>query len=430
MASPEDIGERVSSLGTSFVHLRAGAGTEGQTGGTPRRPQGWAGRLAALLQRIRTAGTAARERDAKVDALDPLGVAAQIRSLAPDLVMIDIELPVHIMAAWSTGVRVALWTTMLSVWKRPGVPPLGSSTTPGAGIAGSRLGIEWSWLVFRAWKWLRMARLRFTRMGTDQLSVLSEVAARTGFPLRSETRRYEWLIPFVYQSLPVLSFNAFELEFPHEPLPVCTYVGPVLNPQRRSAADDSALSQRLEQIYARRRNETSRKLVYCSFGAWHKGDDRDFVTRVVAAVASHPEWDLIVGLGGRLDPAALGPVAENVHVLSWAPQMEVLANCDAAIHHGGISSVNECITAGVPMVVYPFEFLDQPGNAARVAYHGLGEVGDRTADTPELIGLRLDRIMSSDEVRSQVSRMRDDVRRYDRDDRAVVAIRTLLATAD
>ena len=45
------------------------------------------------------------------------------------------------------------------------------------------------------------------------------------------------------------------------------------------------------------------------------------------------------------------------------------------ITHGGANSVKECIFFGVPMLVFPLSF-DEPGNAARVKYHGLGLNGD------------------------------------------------------
>ncbi|WP_225587439.1 glycosyltransferase [Methylomonas fluvii] len=45
------------------------------------------------------------------------------------------------------------------------------------------------------------------------------------------------------------------------------------------------------------------------------------------------------------------------------------------ITHGGPNSIKECIFFGVPMIVFPLWF-DQPGNVARVTYHGLGLKGD------------------------------------------------------
>lgn len=426
IAGPAAAGPRVAAHGMAYVAVGAAAERTDPPGEPPGR-QGPTGRVLALLRRLGGLRSLAARREAKVAELDPQGIADTIGRLAPDLVLVDMELPVHLMAAWSTGAPVVVWTTMMSVWKRPGLPPLGSSIVPGSGWRGSPLGIEGAWLVFRAWKWQREQRLRVTRMGTDQVSIMRGVAARTGFPFRREAARYEWLIPFVPRSVPALSFNAVELELPHRPRPGLHYVGPVLDPDRRATADaDADTRRRLDALYAHRLSDPGRRLISCSFGAWHKGDDRAFITRVIAAVAARPQWDLVIGLGGRLDPSALGDVPANVHVFRWTPQMDVLAHADLAIHHGGISSVNECIAAGVPMAVYPFDFLDQPGNGARVAYHRLGEVGDRRGDSVAMIRLRIERILRNEGCRTRVEQMRDRMRTYDADDRAVRTVEAFL----
>jgi len=423
IACPVDISARIAELGMTFTRIGAAASRHPDSADPPSRITG---RLAAFLRRLGGLRHLAANRTARVDALEPEGLVASMRTLAPDLALIDIELPVPVMAAWAAGVPVVLWTTMLSVWRRPGLPPLGSAITPGVGRSGSRIGIALAWLRFRTWKWLRMQRLRITRMGTDQISVLRRVAARTGFPFDEETARYEWLLPFTYRTLPVLSFNAFELEFPHDPQPTCRYVGPVLNPRRRTTPDPD-IDRSLEAIYGRRSADPSRRLIYCAFGAWHKGDDRDFVRRVIEAVATRPDWDLVAGLGDRIDPSSLGEVPGNVHLLRWAPQLEVLGNADVAIHHAGIGSVNECIASGVPMVLYPFDFLDQPGNAARVAFHGIGEVGDRRSDSADVIRERLERMLGDGDVRRRVEQMRTVLLGYETDNRALDEIERLLS---
>ena len=56
----------------------------------------------------------------------------------------------------------------------------------------------------------------------------------------------------------------------------------------------------------------------------------------------------------------------NVHLFSWVPQLRLLPLVDAFISHGGANSLNESLSAGVPMLIIPFGRGDQPTNGAIV----------------------------------------------------------------
>jgi len=428
LCSPMDIGERVAAQGMDYLHLGSADRSEPVTG---RGAAGRFRRFVALVGRLGTIRTVDERRNAAVESLDIDRFLETMGRLDPDLYLIDIELPMQVMAVSSSGTPVAVWTTMLSLWKRPGVPPLHTDIVPGRGWRGGRLGIEWAWMRFRVWKWLRAQRLRATRVGTDQMSVLRGVADRTGFSIHREAARYEWLIPFVYRTIPTLMFNARAIEFSHEPHPVCQYVGPVLNVGRRAADADAEqldVTRRLEQIYARRAAGKARTLIYCGFGGWHRGDDRAFFRRIVAAVGRNLEWEVVIGLGARVDPDELGALPPSVHVFGWAPQMEVLAHADLAVHHAGISSINESVVSGVPMVVYPYDYGDTPGAAARVVYHGLGLRGDRTRDSADDINRRIEQVLADPSFRRNVEAMQDRYAAYERNNAAVKAVEALLST--
>ncbi len=429
LASPVDIGERVTAQGMDYVYIGPAETTERSHADKP----GPVRRVVAFLGRLRTLRTVQERRQAAVDALDLETLEQRLCRFRADLYLIDIELPVEIMVARSMGANVAVWTTMLSLWKRPGLPPLHTDIVPGRGWRGSRLGIEWAWLRFRLWKWLRYQRQRVTRVGTDQYSVLRGVAARTNYPIREATARYHWLIPFVYRDLPTIMVNALEFELPHRPDAVCIYVGPLLNPARRVADADAAqvaISEELEAVYERRRSGDTTALIYCSFGSWHEGDDGAFIRRVTEAVGRRPDWELVVGLGGRLGPDGFGELPDNVRVLPWAPQLEVLEHADLAIHHAGISSINESIVSGVPMIVYPFDYGDTPGAAARVVFHGLGLRGDRTADDVDAVFAKIEQVLTDPEFHSNTTRMRVRYAECQAANAAVVAVERLLSSED
>ena len=83
-----------------------------------------------------------------------------------------------------------------------------------------------------------------------------------------------------------------------------------------------------------------------------------------------------------IDPDDLRPIPSNVIIANSAPQIELLKRAALCITHAGLNTALEALAQGVPIVVIPKGF-DQPGVAARIAYHGVGEfveVGDLTAE--------------------------------------------------
>ncbi|NDJ62104.1 MAG: hypothetical protein GYB67_13315, partial [Chloroflexi bacterium] len=229
---------------------------------------------------------------------------------------------------------------------------------------------------------------------------------------------------FTYRHLPMLSLNAAEFDFPHQPHPLFQFVGPMVNVGRVEIAqtDDSTAQDRLEALFARRQAGESEALIFCAFGAFYRGDDTAFWQRIIAAFADRPEWDVVLGLGGRIDPATLGQLPAQVHAFGWVPQLRVLSHADCAIIHGGITSMNECIQLGVPMLIYPFDVTDQHGSTARAVYHGTAVVGDRRHDDGPTIRGHIERILADATFKASVTQMRAHFERYTRDQ---VAERTI-----
>ncbi len=108
-----------------------------------------------------------------------------------------------------------------------------------------------------------------------------------------------------------------------------------------------------------------RPVVYVSLGSVMS--DRGFCRQVAKGLGGR---DMTVILNtGRIDPAALGKLPENVRAYSFVPQVQVLRHADVFVTHCGMGSVNEALACGVPMVAMPV-MNDQPGNALRLAALG------------------------------------------------------------
>ena len=122
-----------------------------------------------------------------------------------------------------------------------------------------------------------------------------------------------------------------------------------------------------------------RPLIYASLGTLQNGSEAIF--RTIAAACAELDAQLLISLGGGLDPARLGELAGNPLVVRFVPQLEILKRAALVITHAGLNTVLESLSEGVPMVAVPLG-NDQPGVAARVRAHGAGVVVPRRRLNP------------------------------------------------
>ena len=362
-----------------------------------------------VIDRMRR--TAERRRAAR-EATGVDRYVALLGELRPKLVLVDGEMHEHIVASSAADVPVALLNTFCSIWRRTGSPPPHTSILPGVGWRGSRIGIALAWTAFGFRKRVRILRHRIRRVGCDRISVLRDIARDTGFDFDGEADPSQWLIPFTYPRFPALSLHAFEFEFPHEPAPGVRFVGPMVLEDRLDQPMPEADRRRLDAVLDRRRRSGHEgALLYAGFGSFFTAH-RSWLRRLVDAVGLRPDWELVLALGDGSDPAVLGGLPEGVHVFAWAPQLEVLAHADAAVVHGGINTIDECVLAGVPMLVSCGGETDMAGNTARVVYHGIGLAADPEEDGTEQILDRLDRLLDDAVITGNLDRMGRAYRNY------------------
>ena len=336
--------------------------------------------------------------------------ARTVRDAHPDLVLIDGEMHEHILAVAGTGVPMALLNFFASIWRRPGLPPPHHRVRPGVGGWGSRVGMSTLWFQLLVRKRLRAFSHRLRRLGCDRLSILRSIARDAGIDLRAETDDSQWLMPFTYRRYPVLSLHALEFEFPHQPPRRVSYVGPMLLESRTDRPlpeDDRA---RLDSILARsRRAGGDRFLIYAGFGSAFSTHDA-LVRRLLGVVAERPDWELVLSLSDRVAPG-LAPLPDRTHTFTWLPQLEVLRHTDVAITHGGINTIDECVSTGVPMLIYCGHETDMAGNTSRVVHHGLGLAGE-THDTLPTIRDDIERLVGEPHFRDNVERLRERYEAY------------------
>jgi zeaxanthin glucosyltransferase len=116
---------------------------------------------------------------------------------------------------------------------------------------------------------------------------------------------------------------------------------------------------------------TGKPLVYASMGTLVNGSLQVFKT-ILDAVSKIPEIEVVLSVGKNTNIDDLGAIPANVIAVNRAPQLELLQQSELCITHAGLNTALEALAAGVPMVAIPVGF-DQPGVAARIAHHKLGE---------------------------------------------------------
>ena len=378
----------------------------------------------ALVRRLRQRHSrlAAARQALAVD-----GFSAALRRDRPDLVLLNGEMHEHIIAAVGAGARVALLNTFVSIWRQPGLPPPHHIARPGCGWRGSRVGSSLLWNRLRWRKRRRRWKEAFRHAGCDRVSVLHSLGRNFGMDISVDVDAGQWLIPFTWRRLPALSLHALEFEFPHKPPAHVHYVGPMILDARFDPPLPECDRTRLAALLdARRAPGSSRRLLYAGFGSAFS-TDATFLRRLAAIVAGRPDWDLVISLSGRLQASALDPVPERVHLFPWVPQMELLAAADAAITHGGINTVDECVISGVPLLVYNGRETDMPGTTSRVVHHGIGIAGDRLRDDPDTIRGHIDRLLHEGGVRTRIERLQRAYAAYVQDRVAEHLVESILA---
>jgi len=148
----------------------------------------------------------------------------------------------------------------------------------------------------------------------------------------------------------------FEIEHRH---PLLHYTGPFIDSEQRPKVDFEW--DRLD----------GRPLVYASLGTLQNGSKKVFHT-IAEACATLPV-QLVLSLGGGIDPDQLGVLSGDPLVVRYAPQLELVKRAAVVITHAGINTTLEALSEGVPLVCIPIG-NDQPGVASRVAMRGAGVV--------------------------------------------------------
>jgi MGT family glycosyltransferase len=160
--------------------------------------------------------------------------------------------------------------------------------------------------------------------------------------------------------LAVITQTPKEFDFPGIPWPAhFHYAGPFHDDEGR------------EPVVFPREQLSGKPLIYASLGTLVNGLDHLYKA-ILEATTELPEFQLVLSVGQRINPDELRPIPSNAIIVRTAPQLELLKGAALCITHAGLNTALEALTQGVPMVALPIGY-DQPGVAARIVFHGVGE---------------------------------------------------------
>ena len=110
-------------------------------------------------------------------------------------------------------------------------------------------------------------------------------------------------------------------------------------------------------------------LIYASFGTTQNRNRHLY--DAVAKVTANLDAQVVLSLGGAETVELPKELPENLLVVPFAPQLEILEQAALMITHAGMNSTLESLAAGVPMVAVPIAH-DQHGVSARIEWTGTG----------------------------------------------------------
>jgi zeaxanthin glucosyltransferase len=223
------------------------------------------------------------------------------------------------------------------------------------------------------------------------LGVIGGFAADRGWPAERWDPRAA-INPIA--ALPELVLAPAALEFPRRPIPVRRYGGPCVDLDRR------------EPAFPWHRLRAGRPMVYVSFGSQTARTSlAGQIAIVLDAARRCSELDVAIATGGAELPASL---PDNAICVTRAPQIALLRRAAVMVSHGGLNGLKEAAICGVPAIVLPLGW-DQPGNAARIAFHGLGVAARWDEMTGQRLAVTLRSVLDAQRIAQRARAVREQL---------------------
>jgi zeaxanthin glucosyltransferase len=231
--------------------------------------------------------------------------------------------------------------------------------------------------------------------------------------------RQTWNLPAythpndIFSKLAIITRHIREFEFPRQLPPHFYFTG---------AFHQSMATQPIAFPFERL---DGRSLIYASMGTVQ--NRFGFVFRTIAEACASLDNQLVISLGGGLEPEAFSNLPGNPIVVKYAPQLELLQKASLNITHAGLNTTLESLSYGVPMVAIPITD-DQPGVAARIRWTGTGELVTLSQLSVSKLRRAIQRVLTEESYKQNAVRFKEVMRQTGGVNRAADIIEQAIST--
>ena len=335
---------------------------------------------------------------------------AAIQEISPDYIILDIQCSMKTIIYHHLNILFIYIETMPLSLYDPWIPPFTSGLIP-TKTKFSRVRIFLAWQLTVAKKHLHHFTSAFFLFGQDSFSLFRKLATKYHFPFRE---KLDLKRPFItcFKDVDILSMPPSCFDFPRKFNTNCYYAESSIDLLREKTIVNKRYLTIMKKIRLQKELQDNMRIIYCSMGTVTQGFYKrlgTFFRKIKKVSLSNPHYIFIISIGMEYDATLLLPHSTNMYIFQHVPQLDMLSHSDLMITHGGMNSIAECIKMETPMLVLPLSReWDQPGNAAKVVYHGIGLRADIQMDSPQNIEKKIDQIMQNNSYFKQnLSRMNE-----------------------
>lgn len=131
------------------------------------------------------------------------------------------------------------------------------------------------------------------------------------------------------------------------------------------------------------KKDKNKKLIFISLGTIFNAQEKFYFT-CIEAFKDSEEYQVIISVGKAIDIKKFKDIPKNISIFEYVPQTQLLPDVDIFITHGGLNSVQEGLSAGIPLIVIPQKY-DQFDNAKRIEELEAGLSLDKNKITVDLL---------------------------------------------